>query len=159
VCQKTTGVLNFAHGAIGMFAAFVAYQFDQQLRWPTVRAVLLALAFAAAFGWFIQRSVLRTLRERLVLTRVIVTLRWLLVLQSVASLIWQDTSYHQSMKMFPSNGVTIAGLSIGYNQLANVIVAAVLAVLLALFLRLTLLGTPCARPRRTLRPRNCWASR
>ncbi|MGZ3582534.1 MAG: ABC transporter permease subunit, partial [Ktedonobacterales bacterium] len=49
---KTTGVLNFAHGAIGMFSTFIAYEFGVVRGWPAPLAVVLALAFAAGFGWF-----------------------------------------------------------------------------------------------------------
>lgn len=137
---KTTGVLNFAHGAIGMFSTFIAYEFGVVRGWPAPLAVLIALAFAAGFGWFMERFTLRPLRERPVLTRVIVTLGWLLVLQSVASLIWKDTSYHIPLQIFPQNGIRVAQLTLGYNQIANIIIAAVLAVLLGYFLRSTSLG-------------------
>lgn len=137
---KTTGVLNFAHGAIGMFTAFVAYQFGVVQHAPAIFAVVLALAFAAGFGWLMERFTLRPLRERPVLARVIVTLGWLLVLQAVAGLIWRDTSYHIPLQVFPQTGVRIAQLTLGYNQIANFVAAAVLAVLLALFLRRSPLG-------------------
>lgn len=137
---KTTGVLNFAHGAIGMFSTFIAYEFGVVRGWPAPIAVLLALAFAALFGWFMERFTLRPLRDRPVLTRVIVTLGWLLVLQSVASLIWKDTSYHIPLQLFPQTGIRIAQLTLGYNQIANIIIAAALAVLLAAFLRYAPLG-------------------
>jgi branched-chain amino acid transport system permease protein len=133
-------VLNFAHGAIGMFAAFIAYEFGVVRGWPAPIAVLLALAFAAAFGWVMERFTLRPLRERPVLTRVIVTLGWLLVIQSVAGLIWKDTAYHVPLQIFPASGVRVGQLTLGYNEIANVVVAAVLAVLLGLFLRLSPLG-------------------
>ena len=112
---KTTGVLNFAHGAIGMFSAFIAFHFGVELAWPAPLAILLALAFAAAFGWFMERFTLRPLRERPVLTRVIVTLGWLLVLQSAAGLIFGDTSYHIPLQIFPQNGITFGTLTLGYN--------------------------------------------
>ena len=137
---KTTGVLNFAHGAIGMFSAFIAFEFGVARGWPKIIAVLLALGFAAAFGWFMERFTLRPLRDRPVLTRVIVTLGWLLVLQSVASLIWKDTSYHIPLQIFPQSGVRIAHLTLGYNQIANIVIAAALAVALAIFLRRAPLG-------------------
>jgi branched-subunit amino acid ABC-type transport system permease component len=137
---RTTGVLNFAHGAIGMFTAFVAYQIGVVEGWPAPLAVVLALAFAAAFGWAMERFTLRPLRERPVLTRVIVTLGWLLVLQSVAGLIWRDTSYHIPLQIFPQSGVRIAQLTLGYNQLANIIVAGGLAVGLGIFLKKSPLG-------------------
>lgn len=137
---KTTGVLNFAHGAIGMFSTFIAYEFGVVRGWPAAIAILLALLFAAAFGWFMERFTLRPLRDRPVLTRVIVTLGWLLVLQAAASLIWRDTSYHIPLQIFPTSGIKVAQISIGYNQIANVVVAAILAILLAAFLRFTPLG-------------------
>jgi branched-chain amino acid transport system permease protein len=137
---STTGVLNFAHGAIGMFAAFIAYEFGVVRGWPAPIAVLLALGFAAAFGWLMERFTLRPLRERPVLTRVIVTLGWLLVIQSVAGLIWKDTAYHVPLQIFPASGVHVGHLTLGYNEIANVVVAAALAVLLGLFLRLSPLG-------------------
>jgi len=137
---KTTGVLNFAHGAIGMFSTFIAFQFGVQMGWPAPIAILLALAFAAAFGWFMERFTLRPLRERAVLTRVIVTLGWLLILQAVASLIWRDTSYHVPLQIFPQDGVRLGQLTLGYNQIANIVIGAALAVLLGLFLKLSPLG-------------------
>lgn len=137
---KTTGVLNFAHGAIGMFSAFIAYQVGVVMALPALLAVVLALAFAAAFGWFMERFTLRPLRERPVLTRVIVTLGWLLILQSLAGLIFKDTSYHIPLQIFPQNGVRIGQLTLGYNQIANVVVAGVLAVALGVFLKASPLG-------------------
>jgi branched-chain amino acid transport system permease protein len=137
---KTTGVLNFAHGAIGMFSTFIAYEFGVVRGWPAPIAVLLALGFAAVFGWFMERFTLRPLRERAVLTRVIVTLGWLLILQSVASLIWKDTSYHIPLQIFPKSGIHVANLTVGFNQIANVIIAALLAGGLAFFLRVVPLG-------------------
>lgn len=137
---KTTGVLNFAHGAIGMVSAFIAYQFGVVQQWPSIVAVLFALVFAAGFGWFMERFTLRPLRERSALLRVIVTLGWLLVLQALASLIWGDTSYHQPLHIFPSSGPAIAHVTLGIDQIANIVIAAGLAVLLALFLRVSPLG-------------------
>lgn len=137
---KTTGVLNFAHGAIGMFSTFIAYEFGVVRAWPAPIALLLALLFAAGFGWFMERFTLRPLRARPALTRVIVTLGWLLILQAVAGLIFGDTNYHVPLQIFPRRGVQIAQLTLGYDQIANVIVAAILAVLLGLFLRLAPLG-------------------
>lgn len=137
---KTTGVINFAHGAIGMVSAFIAYQFGVVQQWPPVLAVLFALIFAAGFGWFMERFTLRPLRERSALLRVIVTLGWLLVLQSVAALIWGDSSYHLPLHIFPSSGPRIAQVTLGIDQIANILIAAVLAVLLALFLRVSPLG-------------------
>src|SRR3979409_167876 len=57
---RTTGVLNFAHGAMGMFSTFVAWQVFygwQHPGWPgwlqTATAVVAGLVFAARAGVFL----------------------------------------------------------------------------------------------------------
>ena len=57
---RTTGVLNFAHGAMGMFSTFIAWQVFYGWShpfWPgwlsTFLAVLAGLIFAAGMGLFL----------------------------------------------------------------------------------------------------------
>src|SRR6266550_1291123 len=58
---RTTGVLNFAHGAMGMFSTFVAWQVFYGWShpfWPgwisTLLAVIAGLVFAALMGLFLE---------------------------------------------------------------------------------------------------------
>src|SRR5258708_20923572 len=57
---RTTGVLNFAHGAMGMFSTFVAWQFFYGWAhpgWPgwlqVAVAVVAAIVFPALLGLFL----------------------------------------------------------------------------------------------------------
>ena len=43
----TSGVFNFAHGAIGMFATFIFYELRTELGWPTPLAVAAAVLVVA----------------------------------------------------------------------------------------------------------------
>src|SRR5437879_13345776 len=68
---RTTGVLNFAHGAMGMFSTFVAWQVFYGWShpfWPTWLATLLAvlagLIFAAVLGLFLEFAGFRWVRRR-----------------------------------------------------------------------------------------------
>src|SRR5213594_4061288 len=91
---RVSGVLNFAHGAVGMFATFVAYQVSVVWGLPSILGLLVAIATGMATGYAIERFTIRPLTGRPALTKVVVTIGWLLVLQTAAGLIWGDTAYH-----------------------------------------------------------------
>ena len=78
---KTSGVFNFAQGAIGMIAAFTAAQLGVHWGWPTPLAVLAALALGALIGVVMEVATVRWVRGQL--RQTIVTLAWLLGLQAV----------------------------------------------------------------------------
>src|SRR3546814_9380892 len=60
----TTGVFNFAHGAIGMLGAFTYWQLHVGWGWPIPLALAGVLFVAApALGLLIERAVMRGLHE------------------------------------------------------------------------------------------------
>src|SRR5438105_2305690 len=97
---RTTGVLNFAHGAMGMFSTFIAWQVFYGWShpfWPgwlsTLLAVIAGLVFAAAMGLFLEFAVFRWVRTREPVVKAVITIGVLLALQSAASLIWKNNQY------------------------------------------------------------------
>jgi branched-chain amino acid transport system permease protein len=70
----TTGVLNFAHGAAGMLAAFCYWQFTVGWGWPVpVALAVVLLVLAPGFGLAVERVLMRPVQrlgeaERLVMT-------------------------------------------------------------------------------------------
>src|SRR3989440_1794945 len=59
----TSGVFNFAHGAIGMFATFIFYQLRVDAGWPTWSAVAVAvLVVAPLMGVGVDRVLLTRLQ-------------------------------------------------------------------------------------------------
>src|SRR6266700_8284750 len=52
---RVSGVLNFAHGAVAIFATFVAYQVSVKDGFPGVVGLLAAIAAGVFIGWVIER--------------------------------------------------------------------------------------------------------
>ncbi|MFA5786063.1 MAG: branched-chain amino acid ABC transporter permease [Actinomycetota bacterium] len=137
---KTSRVLNLAHGAIGMFSTFVAYQLGIVWHLPVWMAVAGAVVFAGLLGIFIERFTIRPLEGRPPLTKVVVTLGWLLVLTSAAGAIWGASAYHVPVRVASESTIGLPGVRVSYLQLVSLGVAVALAVLLALFFKRTRLG-------------------
>ena len=147
---RTTGVLNFAHGAMGMFSTFVAYQVFYGYShpfWPPWLATLLALiaglGFAALLGLGLELGVFRWVRTREPVVKAVITIGVLLALQSAASLIWKNNQYHLPIYVVPQQWVwMIPGVDVpvGANSVLIVVVAIGLAFGLGAFLRYTAFG-------------------
>src|SRR6266851_832145 len=145
---RTTGVLNFAHGAMGMFSTFVAWQVFYGWShpfWPgwvaTFLAVVAGLIFAAAMGLLLELSVFRWVRGREPVVKAVITIGILLALQSAASLIWHNSQYHLPIYILPQQWVlSVAGVPIGANSLVIIGAALGLAFGLGAFLRYTGFG-------------------
>ena len=142
---RVSGVLNFAQGAVSMFSAFVAYQVSTVMGAPGPVGLLAAIVAGGGLGYVIERFTIRPLAGRSALNKVVVTIGWLLVLQTAAGLIWGQTAYHRPDNAFglPTSGFTFPGTSVvvGWQQLSTVLVALTLAFVTAAVLRWTTFGT------------------
>jgi branched-chain amino acid transport system permease protein len=150
VTYNTTGVFNFAQGAVGMVAAFSYWQLWQDWHWPFLLAIvvivfieapLLAIAvefvlFRRIHGATVERSLMVTLGLLVILLGV-ATIFWSSpdVIRSVPSYFTQSDGNVLSVHLFGSNGVTIQ-----YQQIMFVVIAAVVSIGLGLFLRRVRLG-------------------
>src|SRR5256885_1274301 len=145
---RVTGVLNFAHGAMGMFSTFVAWQIFYD--WPhpglapwavTAEAITVGLLFAMVLGLVLEFAVFRWVRNRPQIVKAVITIGVLLTLQSTASLIWKNNQYHLPIYIAPQDWTRqVAGVPIGANYVVIVLVALGLAFGLAAFLRYTAFG-------------------
>lgn len=145
---RTTGVLNFAHGAMGMFSTFVAWQVFYGWShpfWPgwlaTLLAVLAGLAFAAVMGLVLELAVFRWVRTREPVVKAVITIGILLALQSAASLIWKNNQYHLPIYLAPQTAtIQIADVPVGANYVVIIVMALGLAFGLGAFLKYTSFG-------------------
>jgi branched-chain amino acid transport system permease protein len=150
VTYNTTGVFNFAQGAVGMVAAFSYWQLWQDWHWPFLLAIVVVVFIEAPLLAVVVEFVLfRRIHGATVERSLMVTLGLLVILLGVATIFWSSPdvirsvpSYFTqsdgtilSVHLFGSNGVTIQ-----YQQIMFVVVAAVVAVGLGLFLRRFRLG-------------------
>ena len=139
---RVSGVLNFAHGAVAMFSTFIAYQLSVVWGWPPVIGLLAAIVAGALIGLAIDVLTIRPLAGRSSLTKVVVTIGWLLVLQTLAGQIWGDTAYHRPVVLVSSKGfrLPVVHVVVGYDQLVTLAVAIGLAAGTAAVLRYTVFG-------------------
>jgi branched-chain amino acid transport system permease protein len=140
---RVSGVLNFAQGAVSMFSAFVAYQVSTVMGAPAAVGLLAAIVAGGAIGYVIERFTIRPLAGRSALSKVVVTIGWLLVLQTAAGLIWGQTAYHRPVQLAPIQGFTFPGTSVvvGWDEFTTILVALGLAFGTAAVLRWTTFGT------------------
>jgi branched-chain amino acid transport system permease protein len=137
----TTGVFNFAHGAVGMVAAFSYWQlrFDWGVPAPLAIAIVL-LVLAPLTGVVFERVVMRQLQGASEVTSLVVTVALLLGLVSFALWVW-DPSEFRSMRPLWSGRVAEWGIvRISYNDLAVLVIAASVAAGLRVFLYRTRVG-------------------
>ena len=142
---RATGVLNFAHGAIAMFVAFVLWQLSVQWGWPMLVAAPLAIGVVApAIGVGLDALVFRPLERHNATTseKLVATIGVFVVLVGAATAIWTTQTRTDPAALFPNRSVEIfsTGVSIGIDQLATLVLALVLTVVLYGVLRSTRLG-------------------
>lgn len=141
VTYTTSGVFNFAHGAIGMVAAFTYWQLTVPWEVPPLAALLLVLlVLAPAFGALVERVLVRPLYGAPVGVTLVVTLGLLITLLGAANAVWPPTEARILPKFFDGSTVTVATLVVSGNQLLVIAAAAAVAVGLRLFFTRTLTG-------------------
>jgi branched-subunit amino acid ABC-type transport system permease component len=135
VTYTTSGIFNFAHGAIAMLAAFTYWQVRFDWGWPTPIALLVVLGLLAPLlGAALYGVVMRGLRGTAEVTRIVVPVSVMLGFLALSTWVWEPEP--RSPRLFTKffgagNTVSIAGVNISWHEL----VAIGLAVVIALGLR------------------------
>ena len=139
IVYKTSRVFNFATGAIGLACAYLASTLVKH-GLPILPAVLLAVLLGALLGIAMEFSI-RPVRGAL--TRTIVTLGWLLLLQGGVGFIYaaQGAGNQPARLLAPKTLLHLGVLQYGQDQVAVIVIAALLAAGLAVFFRVSALGT------------------
>ncbi|MDT3440429.1 ABC transporter permease subunit [Pseudofrankia sp. BMG5.37] len=131
----TTGVFNIAHGATGMLAAFTYWQLAVGWGLPAPLALPLCVLVAAPlFGLLLERLVMRRLAGAPESTRLVVTVAVLVVLVSLVQWLWDPSTFRRSQELFAGKGFHLGTISVPYNDVLVLGVAAAVAVLLWLLL-------------------------
>ncbi|MDP9183110.1 MAG: branched-chain amino acid ABC transporter permease, partial [Actinomycetota bacterium] len=140
IVYKTSKVFNFAAGAIGLTCAYVGSTLHAHGFSP-LAALPLVVALGVVLGALIELSV-RPVQGTL--SKTVVTLGWLLVLQGGVGWVYGTQSgTHDPARLFPTtNAIDVGGVLLySWEQVGLILVAAALAAVLAVFFRRTALGT------------------
>lgn len=117
VTYTTSGVFNFAHGAIGMVAAFLYWQIKVGWGWGTWPALVLVLGvFAPSFGLLIERVLMRPLAGKPTGVSLVVTVGLLVLLYGMASRVWSGTETRRVDEFLPGTRFRLAGVSVSAHQ-------------------------------------------
>ncbi|MGB5219324.1 MAG: branched-chain amino acid ABC transporter permease [Smithella sp.] len=141
IIYKTSDVVNFAQGEMGMMSTFVAYQIMTVYGWPFYIAFPATLIFAIGLGMAIEFCFLRPAKEPTVLGLLILTLGAEMLLMGLAGWKWGAEqkdfpfllSVSDTIQIFP--GFALNSWTIGVFVLTTVVM-----VLLFLFFRYSKLG-------------------
>jgi ABC-type branched-subunit amino acid transport system ATPase component/branched-subunit amino acid ABC-type transport system permease component len=138
VIYRGSGVLNFAHGAIGMVGAYVAWEvrysapsgataFRPVERNPVWVAWGAGILVAALIGALAHLLIMRPLRRASPLARIVATLGLLIVLQSAAVLRYgaRSTAVQSAL---PRNLIHIGGMDITVDRFILLGIAVVLSI-------------------------------
>jgi ABC-type branched-subunit amino acid transport system ATPase component/branched-subunit amino acid ABC-type transport system permease component len=134
---RSSGVINFAHGAIGMIGVLVFVKLQGPLGWPL--AAVAGILASALVGVLVQVGVMRQLRNSTMLMRVIATLAILVVVQGVAGL-FIVTDLTPVPAYLPQFSLFLLGGSLPFDRIVILLVAVVLTIVLTVVYRVTIFG-------------------
>jgi branched-chain amino acid transport system permease protein len=133
----TTGVFNFAHGALGMLGAFAYWQLRFDWGWPTPVAVaVVLLVLGPLAGMFLEVTIFRQLQHTTETIKLVVTVSLLFSIIGIANWIWEPQSRFATRFYF-GRSFEVLGTRVTYHELITVLVAVAVAV----GLRFLLYGT------------------
>ena len=135
-----TGVFNFAHGAVGMIAAFVYYELHVTHGVPTPIAVaLVVLVFAPVTGLAAER-LLRRFQGADYATSLVVTIALTVGLLGLAQKVFPENVSRNAPFLLGDHRITVLSVPVSYDRLAQVAIAVAVAFGLRFLLFRTRLG-------------------
>lgn len=135
---KTSGVLNFAQGAMVLFAALTFVSLVEH-GFPFVAALAVTLAAMAALGFGIERTVLRPLVNRSPMTLFMATLGLSWIIEGAAQLLW-GTQVHRLDLGISNAPFEVAGVFVSTFDLVAALIAGAMVAALTAFFRFTRIG-------------------
>lgn len=152
---KSSGVVNFATGAVALYAAYTfAYLRHGELlnpipgfrptidvgdAWPVLPAMIVAVAISAVLGVVLYLLVFRPMRTAPVLAKAVASIGVMLVLQALLAL-RVGTDSPSVAPIFAPNTFTISGTAVPTDRIWLAVVVIALSVCAALVLRYTRFG-------------------
>ncbi|MBW3662494.1 MAG: Rho termination factor N-terminal domain-containing protein [Actinobacteria bacterium] len=151
---RTTGIFNFAQGAIGMVFAFLYFQLVQGGRvffvagvWDQTATIpgwialpLIVLVLAPAFGWFLHRILFRHLTQAETHVQIVSTIGLLIALQGFTGMLWSGNPSIAPDEVFSTTPVTIGTFTTPVSSFWTIAIAVALAAGLVAFMRFSSMG-------------------
>ena len=133
-----TGVFNFAHGAVGMVAAFGYFELRVTHDVPTPIALAIVVFVLAPIAGLLAELLLRRFQGASYATSLVVTIALTVGLLGFAQKVFPDDEARYVPFLFGERRFTVLDVPITYDRIAQVVIA----LLVAFGLRFLLFGTP-----------------
>ena len=142
VTYSTTGVFNFAHGAIGCFLAFLYWELRVNKHWATPFALIFVILIVAPLlGIFLDVVLMRRLRNAPLVVQLMVTVGLMLTFMGITLTVWKPTQGRSLAHFYESSkGVQIGDVTATWHRIITVVLALVIAFVLRTLLYRTRLG-------------------
>ena len=128
VTYTTSGVFNFAQGAVGMIAAFAYWEMVANHHVPAWEALVLILVVGAPIaGALVERVLMRRLHGASAERPIMVTLGLLVILTGIATIVWPPSGQYQ-LQPIVSGTFRLVGINLQYQQVLTIGIAIVLVV-------------------------------
>jgi branched-subunit amino acid ABC-type transport system permease component len=141
VTYTTSGIFNFAHGAVAMLSAFTYWQLRFGWGWPAPVALVVVLGvLAPLLGAALYGVVMRGLRGTSEVARIVVPVSVMLGFLALSTWVWDPTPRAPRLFLLffgADRTVSVAGVNLTWHEVA----AVVIAIVVALGLRFLFFGT------------------
>ncbi len=136
---KTSGIFNFAHGAVAAGAAYVFYELNTRNGVPWPIAGLIVIFVVAPMAGFLTELIARGLADAPPSAKIVATVGLLLMVSGTATAIFGSATIHFP-QFLPVKTYRFAGINLGVDQMISMAIALVSAVGLYAFFRFSKLG-------------------
>ena len=119
---KTSGIFNFAHGALATVAAFLFYQLTVLNGLPPVAAAVICVGVVGPLLGLCFERMASLLAQTSLVMRVLATVGILLIIQSIVVIVYGEIETRTVPQYFPTAKVDLAGTPV---RISDIIVAAI----------------------------------
>jgi len=140
IIYKTSEVPNFGQGEMAMISTFVAYALLESYAHSFVISFVGALIFAAALGVFLEFIFLRRAKDPNVLSFILITLGFQMILYGLASWKWGADQRNFAFPISDFDIVNLGPAVLSYLNIATLLITLILMFILFLFFRYTKVG-------------------
>ena len=140
VTYTTSGIFNFAHGAVGMISAFLYWQVSAPTisggwGWPVwLSLIFVIFVVAPLLGAIVERVIMRGLEGATEVVKIVVTVSLLLALVGLSQWIWPGNVTRSIPRFFADKSLHLGGVNVQYHRVIILIAAIVVAAVLRLVL-------------------------
>lgn len=136
---RTSNITHFAQGAMGMFNTYLAAVLVDLMDLPLGIGVLAAICLAILLGCLVDFVIIRRAKKVAPVSKQIITLGLIMVFVGLAPMVF-GVDPLSLPKFIPSGEIPVAGASLSYNGLLNILLGVVIMLILFYVLQKTKMG-------------------